>query len=162
MGGLRWDAGAVLRAVWGLQELWCKKMPPTARLFQVYRPQAQPEPEQAPPLLGGPNQDALRGLIRTADGLGALLQYRQQGFLPNKRQQRMAGLAAIEFAQAVRNLVGSPGMSTAALCAPSTEVLDLYAARRYATRVAILHACTDITDFRILSAFSAALEVRTV
>ena len=107
MGRLQWDARAVLRAVRALQELWCKKMPPTARLFQVYRPQAQPEPEQAPPPPGGPDREALRGLIRTADGLGALLQYRQQGFLPNKRQQRMAGLAAIEFAQAVRNLVKS-------------------------------------------------------
>ena len=108
MGGLQWDGRAVLRAVRALQELWCKKMPPTARLFQVYRPQAQPEPEQAPPLPGGPDRESLRGLIRTADSLGALLQYRQQGFLPNKRQQRMAGLAAIEFAQAVRILVNSP------------------------------------------------------
>ena len=94
-----------------LQELWCKKMPPTARLFQVYRPQAAPEPEQAPPP-PGPDRDALRGLIRTADSTGALLQYRQQGFLPNRRQQRMAGLAAIEFAQAVRNLVSSLCMTT--------------------------------------------------
>lgn len=98
----------MLKSVLILQELWCKKMPPTAKLFQVYRPQAQPEPEQAPPPLG-PDWDALRGLIRTADSIGALLQYRQQGFLPNKRQQRMAGLAAIEFAQAVRELVKSLG-----------------------------------------------------
>lgn len=87
-----------------LQELWCKKMPPTARLFQVYRPQQKPEPDAGPPS-PKPDQEALGGLIRTADDIGKLLQYRQQGFLPNKRQQRMAGLAVIELAQAVRELV---------------------------------------------------------
>lgn len=31
-----------------------------------------------------------------------------QGFLPNRRQQRMAGLAAIELAQALQQLVRLP------------------------------------------------------
>lgn len=51
-----------------------------------------------------------------------------QGFLPNKRQQRMAGLAALEFAQALQQLVadrragktstaGNAGASVTARCA---------------------------------------------
>ena len=95
-----------------MQELWCKKMPPTAKLLKVYTPQQPPEqqpeqPEQQP-APRGPDQDALCRLIRTADQIGRLLQYRQQGFLPNARQQRMAGLAVIELAQAVRHLVSVP------------------------------------------------------
>ena len=92
-----------IRAV-HVQELWCKKMPPTAKLFQVYRPQDKSVLDQAPakPSL---DTDSMRSLIRTADSLGKLLQYRQQGFLPNARQQRMAGLAVIELAQAVTALV---------------------------------------------------------
>ena len=87
-----------------LQELWCKKMPPTAKLFQVYKPQDKSVLDQpsAKLKLG---TESMRSLIRTADSLGKLLQYRQQGFLPNARQQRMAGLAVIELAQAVRAVV---------------------------------------------------------
>lgn len=93
--------------MFSLQELWCKKMPPTAKLLKVYTPQQPPEPDGGP-APRGPDQDALRRLIRTADEIGRLLQYRQQGFLPNARQQRMAGLAVIELAQAVRHLVSLP------------------------------------------------------
>ncbi len=87
-----------------LQELWCKKMPPDAKLFQVYKPQDKSVLDQpsAKLKLG---TESMRSLIRTADSLGKLLQYRQQGFLPNVRQQRMAGLAVIELAQAVRTAV---------------------------------------------------------
>ena len=38
--------------------------------------------------------------------VGKLLQYRHQGFLPNKRQQLSGGLAALELAQTLRNMVG--------------------------------------------------------
>ena len=38
--------------------------------------------------------------------VGKLLQYRHQGFLPNKRQQLSGGLAALELAQTLRNVVG--------------------------------------------------------
>lgn len=79
-------------------------MPPTAKLFQVYRPQDKSVLDEvsATPSL---DMEGTRSLIRTADSLGKLLQYRQQGFLPNARQQRMAGLAVIELAQAVRAVV---------------------------------------------------------
>ena len=38
------------------------------------------------------------------DAIGALLQYRCQGFLPNARARRAAGLAALQYAQALRSL----------------------------------------------------------
>ncbi|MEW5314536.1 MAG: hypothetical protein WDW38_006026 [Sanguina aurantia] len=66
------------------KELWCKKAPPTAELITNYDPQ--------PPM---------------ADQLGLLLQNHHQGFLCNTRQQRAAGFAAIELAQAVEKLVAS-------------------------------------------------------
>lgn len=40
-----------------------------------------------------------------ADAIGAVLVYRHQGFLPNKRQLRMGGLAVLEMAQTLRHLV---------------------------------------------------------
>ena len=89
-------------------------MPPTAKLFQVYRPQDKSVLDQAS---AAPSMDteSMRSLIRTADGFGKLLQYRQQGFLPNARQQRMAGLAVIELAQAVRALVSCQSYTTSVL-----------------------------------------------
>lgn len=44
-------------------------------------------------------------LVREADAIGERLRYRHQGFLANKRQLRMGGLAAIELAQALRKAV---------------------------------------------------------
>lgn len=43
--------------------------------------------------------------MQAADSMGALLQYSTQGFVVNKRQRRMGGLAAIEFAQELQHLV---------------------------------------------------------
>ncbi|KAI3429879.1 hypothetical protein D9Q98_010190 [Chlorella vulgaris] len=87
------------------KELWCKKGPPSAEFVSMYRLIMQPQqPDwnikapQPPPELLGP-------LIEAADAVGLLVQYRHQGFLPNRRQQRMAGLAAIEFAQTLQQLV---------------------------------------------------------
>ena len=88
-----------------LQELWCKKMPPSAKLFKVWKPLQKAALDQASDSPRKLQPDRIRTLIRTADDIGKLLQYRQQGFLPNMRQQRMAGLAVVELAQAVRELV---------------------------------------------------------
>ena len=44
----------------------------------------------------------LAKLLKEADAIGDLLRYRHQGFLANKRQLRMGGLAAIELAQMLR------------------------------------------------------------
>jgi hypothetical protein len=119
------------------QELWCKKMPPTAQLFSVYKMQHLLPPAGAPPPPApAASPAAMAALMQTADALGKLLQYRHagpchmhavqgfmnfawstrlrcmllcrhQGFLANARQQRSAGLAAIELAQALQHLVSS-------------------------------------------------------
>lgn len=47
----------------------------------------------------------VRQLVEGADAIGAVLVNRHQGFLPNKRQLRMGGLAALEMAQTLRQLV---------------------------------------------------------
>lgn len=47
-------------------------------------------------------------LVDGADAIGAVLVYRHQGFLPNKRQLRMGGLATLEMAQTLRHLVTAP------------------------------------------------------
>jgi hypothetical protein len=47
----------------------------------------------------------LAKLLEAADAIGDRLRYRHQGFLANKRQLRMGGLAAIELAQMLRTEV---------------------------------------------------------
>ena len=86
------------------QELWCKKGAPTAELLGAIRlepplPVTPPLPPPRPPAA------VLARLTGPGDAVGALLQYRHQGFMANRRQQRMGGLAAIELAQALRHLV---------------------------------------------------------
>jgi len=66
---------------------------------------SEEEPTAPPPL---PDREQTARLLEAADRMGELLQNRHQGFLPNKRQQRMGGLAAIELAQAVKALVIPP------------------------------------------------------
>lgn len=50
---------------------------------------------------------ALKQLVSVGDSVGRLLQNRHQGFLNNVRQQRAAGLAAAELAQAVTEVAAS-------------------------------------------------------
>lgn len=50
----------------------------------------------------------VKQLVEAADAVGAVLVYRHQGFLPNTRQLRMGGLAALEMAQTLRHLVCHP------------------------------------------------------
>lgn len=59
----------------------------------------------------------VRQLVEGADAIGAVLLNRHQGFLPNKRQLRMGGLAALEMAQTLRQLV-----SQSASCANQLPV----------------------------------------
>ncbi|GAX83792.1 hypothetical protein CEUSTIGMA_g11217.t1 [Chlamydomonas eustigma] len=88
------------------KELWCKKGPPTAELIAQYTAQ-QPLPisPALPPL--HPDPALLAPLTGHADRLGRLLQNNHQGFLPNLRQQRASGFAAIELAQAIRELLAA-------------------------------------------------------
>jgi hypothetical protein len=89
-----------------LQEAWCKKAPPNAALVgertweakaREHRSKSAPPPAPAPA--------AMQLLTDKAAEIGLLVQYGHQGFLPNKRQQMMSGLAVIEAAQFVAHLV---------------------------------------------------------
>jgi len=102
-----------------LKQNWCMKSPPAPELLQEMagsrhkqrrqlRDLRLPAPSPGDPPAGldpAVGADAGAALVRAADLTGSLIQYRHQGFLPNARQHRMAGLAAIEMAQAVRGLV---------------------------------------------------------
>ncbi|KAL1824253.1 hypothetical protein ACET3Z_011031 [Daucus carota] len=85
------------------KEFWCKRMHPKDVCEKVYR---------QPPLRDSLRKSKLKKqeftftkarttLIDAADCIGKKIQYNCPGFLPNRRQHRMAGLAAIEIAQKV-------------------------------------------------------------
>lgn len=103
------------------QELWCKKGAPTAELLGAIRlepplPVTPPLPPPRPPAA------VLERLTGPGDAVGALLQYHHQGFMANRRQQRMGGLAAIELAQALRHLVRAALPPTPRSPAPTASV----------------------------------------
>ncbi|KAF3438823.1 hypothetical protein FNV43_RR17098 [Rhamnella rubrinervis] len=85
------------------KEYWCKRLHPKNVCEKVYR---------QPPLRESLKKGKLRKqdfavtkqktlLLQAADSIGRKIQYDCPGFLPNRRQHRMAGLAAIEIAQKV-------------------------------------------------------------
>lgn len=85
------------------KEYWCKRSHPKDVCEKVYR---------QPPLRDSLRKAKLRKLefalnkqksvlLQAADSIGQKIQYRCIGFLTNRRQHRMAGLAAIEVAQKV-------------------------------------------------------------
>ncbi|CAI7847782.1 unnamed protein product [Closterium sp. NIES-54] len=108
------------------KEAWCKKLPPTL-LFPGYTTQPVPPSiavrlgKKASSAAGGSSSGGSSGsgggggggggkssgnpevqrLLELADRIGRLTQYSCPGFHANVRQYRMAGLAAIEIAQAV-------------------------------------------------------------
>lgn len=88
-----------------LKEAWCKRLRPTVHIASFC---SQPPVKES--LKGGRirGQDfvisrAKRSLLEAADQIGCLMQYTCAGFLKNRRQHRMAGLAALEIAQKVLN-----------------------------------------------------------
>lgn len=85
------------------KEYWCKRLHPKDVCEKVYR-----QPTLRDSLKKGKlrKQDLAMtkqktALIHAADSIGQKIQYNSAGFLPNRRQHRMAGLAAIEIAQKV-------------------------------------------------------------
>ena len=120
------------------KELWCKKTPPGADFVAMYRQIMQP---QNPDWNGRANatnngkrgpvaRDVMVQLLTAADAIGAQVQYRHQGFLPNKRQRRMAGLAAIEYAQLLQSAAAAARRNAAAdestlTSTPHIEVPDV-------------------------------------
>ncbi|XP_061948609.1 suppressor of RPS4-RLD 1 isoform X2 [Populus nigra] len=85
------------------KEYWCKRLHPKNVCEKVYR---------QPPLRDSLKKGKLRkqdfattkqkiALLAAADSIGQKIQYDCYGFLSNRRQHRMAGLAIIEIAQKV-------------------------------------------------------------
>ncbi|RWR81440.1 suppressor of RPS4-RLD 1 [Cinnamomum micranthum f. kanehirae] len=85
------------------KEYWCKRLHPKNVCEKVYR---------QPPLRDSLKKGRLRKqdfaatkqkavLLQAADAIGKKIQYNCSGFLHNRRQYRMAGLAVIEIAQKV-------------------------------------------------------------
>ncbi|XP_009768272.1 suppressor of RPS4-RLD 1 [Nicotiana sylvestris] len=85
------------------KEYWCKRLHPKNVCEKVYR---------QPPLKESLKKGKRRkqeftftkqktALLQAADSVGSKIQYHCPGFLHNRRQHRMAGLAAIEIAQKV-------------------------------------------------------------
>ncbi|XP_023754339.1 suppressor of RPS4-RLD 1 [Lactuca sativa] len=81
------------------KEYWCKRLHPKNVCEKVYR---QPPLRKAKLKKQDFNFNKPKiALLLAADRIGKTIQYNCPGFLPNKRQHRMAGLAAIEIAQKV-------------------------------------------------------------
>ncbi|PKA57439.1 TPR repeat-containing thioredoxin TDX [Apostasia shenzhenica] len=85
------------------KEYWCKKLHPKYVCERVFR---------QPTLRDSLKKGRLKkqeftfskqktNLLQVADRIGQKIQYNCPGFLPNKRQYRMAGLASIEIAQKI-------------------------------------------------------------
>ncbi|KAF8070832.1 hypothetical protein N665_1130s0009 [Sinapis alba] len=85
------------------KEYWCKRLHPKDVCEKVYR---------QPPLRESLKKGKLKkqdlaitkpkaNLLRFTDLIGKKIQYHCPGFLPNRRQHRMAGLAVLEIAQKV-------------------------------------------------------------
>ncbi|KAF5961196.1 hypothetical protein HYC85_002405 [Camellia sinensis] len=87
------------------KEYWCKRLHPKNVCEKVYRQPPLRESLKKGKLrkqdISATKQKTAVILIRAADLIGKKIQYSCSGFLPNKRQHRMAGLAAIEIAQKV-------------------------------------------------------------
>eukprot|EP00026_Physarum_polycephalum_P002160 Phypoly_transcript_02165.p1 GENE.Phypoly_transcript_02165~~Phypoly_transcript_02165.p1 ORF type:complete len:924 (+),score=154.83 Phypoly_transcript_02165:113-2884(+) len=82
------------------KEGWCKRNHPATLSKYKSQPPLNPKIPDVSPVAPSPDEKIL---IQEAGILGALLQYHAEGYLPNKRQQRAAGLAIIEIAQRLRN-----------------------------------------------------------
>lgn len=89
------------------KELWCKKRPPSDTFAREYIKYMQnPICENIHSNDGWSNEETKR-LLKISDTIGKLIQYQHDGFMPNSRQQRAAGLACIECAQFLMNIAKS-------------------------------------------------------
>ena len=94
------------------KELWCKKRPPSDTFAREYLKYMQN------PLCGSIdgksswNSNETKQLLKLSDAIGKLIQYQHDGFVPNSRQQRAAGLACIECTQFLLKLSASDNLSS--------------------------------------------------
>ncbi|MFS8010859.1 putative tetratricopeptide-like helical domain superfamily [Helianthus anomalus] len=84
------------------KEYWCKRLHPKNVCEKVFRqpPLRKAKLKKQDLTLTKPKI----ALLLAADRIGKTIQYHCTGFLPNRRQHRMAGLAAIEIAQKVSKI----------------------------------------------------------
>ncbi|KAI7744996.1 hypothetical protein M8C21_003898 [Ambrosia artemisiifolia] len=84
------------------KEYWCKRLHPKNVCEKVFRqpPLRKAKLKKQDFILTKPKI----ALLLAADRIGKTIQYHCQGFLPNRRQHRMAGLAAVEIAQKVSKI----------------------------------------------------------
>ncbi|XP_057544804.1 suppressor of RPS4-RLD 1 isoform X2 [Amaranthus tricolor] len=85
------------------KEYWCKRLHPKDVCEKVYRQPTLRDSQKKSKLkkLDFAMTKQKTALINAADSIGQKIQYHSAGFLANRRQHRMAGLAAIEIAQKV-------------------------------------------------------------
>eukprot|EP00261_Vitis_vinifera_P021485 XP_010652744.1 PREDICTED: suppressor of RPS4-RLD 1 isoform X3 [Vitis vinifera] len=81
------------------KEYWCKRLHPKHVSENVFRQPSLKKNKHRKQDFAVTKQKA--ALLHAADSIGKKIQYNCPGFLPNRRQHRMAGLAAIEIAQKV-------------------------------------------------------------
>ncbi|KAL9229808.1 hypothetical protein vseg_005237 [Gypsophila vaccaria] len=84
------------------KEYWCKRLHPKDICEKVYgQPSLQRFLKKSKNRKHFAMTKQRTSLLHGADSIGQKIQYHSPGFLPNKRQHRMAGLAVIEIAQKV-------------------------------------------------------------
>lgn len=85
-----------------LRESWGRRDFPSDKLIKSFRPSINP----LPPKLSKSHlrSEATENTLPVVDFVGSLVHIRHQGFIPNARLQRSAGLAALELAQYVRKM----------------------------------------------------------
>eukprot|EP00873_Tetraselmis_striata_P024599 jgi/Tetstr1/444863/TSEL_032705.t1 len=93
-----------------LKEQWTKRDAPTSEFLQTYKMQPGLYPLDIPPAVK--EHPGVPTLLEAAAVLGPMIHYRQAGFAANRRTQRMAGLAIIEAAQALRQAIDAHKIGT--------------------------------------------------
>jgi len=85
------------------KEAWCKRLHPStlARYKRQTLPSKWLDVTQPPAAV---LSSQMMQIIKAADFIGRALQNRSPGYLPNRRQYRMCGLAVLETAQTLRRL----------------------------------------------------------
>lgn len=85
-----------------LRESWGRRAFPTNEILESFQPTINPLPPK--PNTAHLIYEAVQNTLPIVDFVGSLIHIRHQGFIPNARLQRSAGLAALELAQHVKTM----------------------------------------------------------
>eukprot|EP01104_Vermistella_antarctica_P011610 TRINITY_DN3259_c0_g1_i1.p1 TRINITY_DN3259_c0_g1~~TRINITY_DN3259_c0_g1_i1.p1 ORF type:complete len:828 (-),score=152.43 TRINITY_DN3259_c0_g1_i1:364-2847(-) len=86
------------------KEAWCKRLHPAILHGYTRQPRLDPSIPDVDVTCTTPKSKDAERLIRAAGPLGSKLQLDSPGYLANKRQHRMCGLAVLEIAQTLQTL----------------------------------------------------------